>query len=172
MINAFVVGCNGTIGKAICDLINNSKEFTFSNGIGYDNLHTSYKNTGLSSVKDLEAHASWLLTKDVFIDASDSQATMDVLPFAVRYEIPMVIINSAYFTSGKKAVIKGAARKIPIIVLDKKMLKAEERNMQLVLHAVNYIIKQQNQIREQSDMGQQVEYYIYTVEDMKGSVNK
>lgn len=165
MKNAFVVGCNGAIGKAICDLINDSKEFEFSNGIGYDNQQISFKNTALSSVEDLKTHDAWLLTKDVFIDASNSQATMDVLPFAMKHEIPMVII-SAGFTPGKKAVIKAAARKIPIFVLDKKTLNAKETNMGLVLLAASYIIKQQDKVKEQTNIGQQADPYIYTLKDL------
>lgn len=165
MKNAFVIGCNGSLGKVVCALINDSKEFEFSNGIGYDNRKTSFKNTALNSVKDLKAHDSWLLTKDVFIDVSDSQATMDVLPFAMKHEIPMVII-SAGFTLGKKAVIKAAARKIAIFVLDKKTLLAQERNIHLVLLAASYIIKQQDQIKEQTNIGQQSDPYIYTLRDL------
>lgn len=137
--NAFVIGCNSERGKAICDLINNSDDFEFRKGIGYDNREKPNVavSTILTKPSDLKLYDSCIAKKDVIIDVSNPKATMDILPFATKHRIPMVI-GITGFTSGQEIFINVASHTIPIFMLDDVAIRSD---ISTVLDAARFIIR-------------------------------
>lgn len=138
--NAFIIGCNNERGKAIRDLIEKSNDFELYKGIGYDNREKPL--IALSSILtkplDLKLYESCISKKDVIIDVSNPEATMDVLPLAVKYKIPMVIAVTN-FTDGQDMFITGASRHIPIFMLDDIAIKSD---ISLTLGAARFLMRQ------------------------------
>ena len=108
MLNAYVVGCNGRMGKILCNMIKNSSEINVIGG--YDSKHgpeiddPSFKVS--NTTIDLE-------NVDVVIDFSRPSATMKAIEAAVEYNVPMVIATTG-FTVDQEAIIEEAAQLIPI----------------------------------------------------------
>lgn len=105
-----VVGCNGRMGKLVCEAISNSEDFIAS--AGYDvksegNIFPIY-----TSVEELNFNPFY----DSIIDFSRPAATMEILEdFAVKNGIPMVIATTGFEKDQLKA-IEDAAQKIPIFM--------------------------------------------------------
>lgn len=130
--NVFVVGCSGKMGRIVRDLIYNSNDLVVS--AGYDEIPAgsiaTYCKDDLS-VCNQEA----LEGKDAIIDFSRPKATMEILPYAVQYRIPMVIATTG-FTEGQELTIKGAARSIPIFK-SSNMALSTKRFISLVKYAAS-----------------------------------
>lgn len=108
--NVFVVGCNGKMGQIVRILISKSDDMTAT--AGFDHVQGGVISTYCPN--DLSVCANTIFNgRDVIIDFSRPEATMKILPYAVQYQIPMVIATTG-FTEDQEMNIKGAARSIPI----------------------------------------------------------
>lgn len=108
MLSMFVVGCNGRMGKIVCNLIKESKDMYITGG--YDsNCNPKVNVPGVevsSSIIDLE-------NVDVVIDFSRPSDTLKAVEAAIEYNVPMVI-GTTGFSKDQEATIEEAAQNIPI----------------------------------------------------------
>ena len=116
MLSIFVVGCNGRMGKIVCNLIKESKDMYITGG--YDsNCNPKVNVPGVevsSSIIDLE-------NVDVVIDFSRPSATLKAVEAAIEYNVPMVIATTG-FSKDQEATIEEAAQSIPIFMSENMSL--------------------------------------------------
>lgn len=106
-----VVGCNGRMGKLVCEAISNSKDFAVS--AGYDVEEHDGDFPIFTSVEKLEKYC-FNGRYDLIIDFSRPAATMDVLEnFAVKNHVPMVIATTG-FSADEEDRIDTASQYVPI----------------------------------------------------------
>ena len=103
-----VVGVTGRMGEIVCDLISKSKDFEASCGLNA----TSYKWHHEVSTYNYAEYLLYEKSNGV-IDFSRPEATLEVLPYAVRFKLPMVI-GTTKFTAEQAAIIEEASKEIPI----------------------------------------------------------
>ena len=98
MINILLNGANGNMGKALCEYIKDSANFSLLHGIDKDNADLYNK-----------------LTKkpDVIIDFSTPQATFLALDYAIKNLVPIVIATTG-FSFDEENKIKEFSEAIPI----------------------------------------------------------
>ncbi|MBO5478914.1 MAG: 4-hydroxy-tetrahydrodipicolinate reductase [Clostridia bacterium] len=123
--NVFVVGCNGRMGKLVCDLIQKSKELTVAYGFDMNTDSESGINVYCHPITSLPCPT------DVIIDFSRPDATMEILPLAVDRMVPMVIATTG-FTDLQEESIKDYAKLIPIF---------KASNMSYGVNAVKELLK-------------------------------
>lgn len=112
-----VVGCNGWVGQSVCKTIAESKDFEVAGG--YDVEYKSelpYDFPIYTSVEELECFLH-LNHFDVIIDFSRPEATMEVLEFAEKHSLAMVIATTG-FSDEEEKKIRNAAKYIPIFKSD------------------------------------------------------
>ena len=106
MINVLVNGCNGKMGKEIINQISNFPNMFLSCGVDiYDtglNTFPVYQN-----LEDIENPI------DVIIDFSVPSSTLNILKFAIKNKIPIVIATTG-FSEEDYEEIKKASKFIPI----------------------------------------------------------
>lgn len=130
--NAFVVGCNGKMGRIVRTLIAESSDMDTT--AGFDQVQGGV--IGTYCANDLSSCADAIFNgRDVVIDFSRPDATMKILPYAVQYRIPMVIATTG-FTDDQEATIRGAARSIPIFK-SSNMALSTKRFISLVKYAAS-----------------------------------
>lgn len=130
--NVFVVGCNGKMGQIVRILISKSDDMTAT--AGFDHVQGGVITTYCPN--DLSVCANTIFNgRDVIIDFSRPEATMKILPYAVQYQIPMVIATTG-FTEDQEMNIKGAARSIPIFK-SSNMALSTKRFISLVKYAAS-----------------------------------
>ena len=105
--NVFVVGSNGKMGRIVCNLIKASSDLEPFAGFDHDWPSECVKRSYWQYVDGC------LDDIDVIIDFSHPDATMSVLPFAVKSSIPMVIATTGFEDKQVKR-IEEAATVIPI----------------------------------------------------------
>lgn len=105
--NVFVVGYSGKMGKIVCDLIKRSNDLEVTQG--YDLVSDS--ELGITNSHNMPI--IWTNAPNVIVDFSKPEATMRILPYAVRYHVPMVIATTG-FSGEHEALIEDAAKTIPI----------------------------------------------------------
>lgn len=128
--NVFVVGCNGNMGQIVRALIAKSDDMATT--AGFDQVQGGV--VASYCAKDLSVCADTIFNgRDGIIDFSNPEATMKILPYAVQYQIPMVIATTG-FTDGQEMTIKGAARSIPIFK-SSNMALSTKRFISLVKYA-------------------------------------
>lgn len=103
-IMVLVSGCNGRMGKMVCNLIKESEGFALAGG--YD------------LVNDQENHIyndpSMLpVLVDVIIDFSSPEASMNMLSWAVEHKTPIVIATTG-FSVVQEDVIREISKRIPV----------------------------------------------------------
>lgn len=108
--NVFVVGCNGKMGRIVRSLISESDDMDTTAGFDQHQggVIASYCSENLRN----NPNAVFYNT-DVIVDFSRPEATMEILPYAVKYRIPMVIATTG-FTKEQELELKSAASLIPI----------------------------------------------------------
>lgn len=104
--NVFVVGCNGKMGRIVCDLVRESEDLVVTHGF---DLNTDSK-SGILIQNDC---SSFFPETDVIIDFSKPKATMAILPIAVKQKIPMVIATTG-FTPFQMQAIEDMSKETPI----------------------------------------------------------
>lgn len=87
MINVIMHGCNGAMGKVVCNHIHNEKELDIVAGIdvSLDNAATF---PTFSNIQDCDMPA------DVIIDFSTARAVPEVLEYAVSKKMPLVVCTT------------------------------------------------------------------------------
>lgn len=105
--NVFVVGSNGKMGRIVCNLIKTSSDLEPFASLDHNWPSECVKRSYWKCT------AGWLDNIDVIVDFSHPDATMMVLPSAVKGKIPMVIATTG-FDSEQEKRIEEAAAVIPI----------------------------------------------------------
>lgn len=98
MINILLNGCNGNMGKAIINYVNNTPDFNILYGIDKDNT-------------DLFNNISQ--KPDVIIDFSTVSATFTALNYAIENLVPIVIATTGFSQTDSKKICE-FAEAIPI----------------------------------------------------------
>lgn len=101
-----VNGAGGTMGKALCDIIEKSGKHET---VAFCSMEytTDKENRIYKSIKEFQGEA------DCIIDFSHHSATEDVTGYAVTRNIPLVIATTGQ-TEEEKEMIKAASEKIPL----------------------------------------------------------
>ena len=105
MIRILINGCNGKMGKVISELANNDKELEVV--AGFDICIEKNIYPVFNKVEDIN------IKPDVIIDFSVPQATIDILEYAQKEHIPIVIATTG-FTDDENKRIKEYSNQIPI----------------------------------------------------------
>lgn len=105
MIKVLVNGCNGKMGKIVCDLVKNSEDFELCGG--FDRVYTDADFPFFADIKDIS------VLPDVIIDFSVPVATFNILEFAKQKNIPIVIATTG-FTEEENNKIEKLSEQIPI----------------------------------------------------------
>lgn len=109
----FVVGCNGKMGRIVCNLIDATNDLYMSGGYDKNYRPGEMGLSGIVQHDKVDLCDCRFKMPEVIIDFSKPEATMEVLPQAVAHHIPMVIATTG-FTPEQEARIKEAATVIPI----------------------------------------------------------
>lgn len=106
MLKILLSGCNGKMGQVVNDLVKDSDEFTIC--CGFDkNISTNFKVPVFTKLEDINE------IPDIIIDFSIPIATLNILDFAIKNNIPMVIATTG-FSSSQEEIIFNASKRIPI----------------------------------------------------------
>jgi len=115
-INILVNGCNGNMGKIICNLI--SKSNCLKVIAGFDSsIKQLYNFPTFKYYKDLLKFISNTSNSvDVIIDFSAPNSTFDILKYvALPFHIPIVIATTG-FSNNQLSTIKSYSKNIPIFI--------------------------------------------------------
>ena len=106
MINVLVNGCNGRMGKEVINQISLYPNMTLS--CGFDINDTGSNSFPIyQKIEDIKSNV------DVIIDFSVPIASLNILEYAVKNKIPIVIATTG-FSNEEKEIIKEASKTIPI----------------------------------------------------------
>lgn len=135
MINVLVNGCNGKMGKEVINQISNYPNMFLSCGVDiYDtelNTFPVYQNP-----EDIKTHI------DVIIDFSVPSSTLNILKFAIKNKIPIVIATTG-FSEEDNEEIKKASKIIPIF---------QSYNMSFDINLMSKIVSEIAPILKDSDI--------------------
>ena len=106
MLKILLSGCNGKMGHVIVDLVNKSKNFTICCGFDKDISN----NLGFPVFSDVKAID---IKPDIIIDFSIPIASLNILDFAVKNNIPIVIATTG-FSKEQEDIIVNASKQIPV----------------------------------------------------------
>lgn len=124
MLKVMVNGCNGKMGQVVCNLVSKDNELEIV--CGFDK--NSDRNNSFPVYDKLEDITEKV---DVIIDFSMPVATLNILQYASKNNIPIVIATTG-FSEEEENIIKEYSKKIPIfksanmsydIMIMKKLLK-------------------------------------------------
>ena len=106
MLKILLSGCNGKMGHVIVDLVNKSENFTICCGFDKDISN----NLGFPVFSDVKAID---IKPDIIIDFSIPIASLNILDFAVKNNIPIVIATTG-FSKEQEDIIVNASKQIPV----------------------------------------------------------
>lgn len=106
MIKVLVNGCNGKMGQEVIQQINNDNEFEVACGFDKEKIK-EYNFNVYTDIKDIKEKI------DVIIDFSVPKATMNILEFAKKNKIPIVIATTG-LSKEELDTIKDNSKEIPI----------------------------------------------------------
>ena len=106
MINVLVNGCNGRMGQVVCELLKENDSLNLLCGFDKNNL-TQNEFPIYDDFSKIEQKP------DVIIDFSIPIATMNILEYAVKNSIPIVIATTG-FSEEQNNMIKEYSKDIPI----------------------------------------------------------
>ena len=106
MIEVMVNGCNGKMGNLVCELVDQNPNMVLKYGLDRENtgLYTFPVYTDYTQIKE---------KPDVIIDFSIPVATFNVLEYAKKENIPIVIATTG-FTGEEEAKIIEYSKSIPV----------------------------------------------------------
>lgn len=106
MIKVLINGCNGKMGQEVAKIVNVDNDCVLLGGVDKENTgeYTFPVYTNYEDIKE---------TPDIIIDFSVPVATMNILKYAKREHVPVVIATTG-FTEEQNAEIKEFAKEIPI----------------------------------------------------------
>lgn len=105
MIKIIMHGCNGHMGKVICDIVSKDNECEIAAGI--DIVESNAPFPTFTDINDCSVPA------DVIIDFSTASAVPAVIKYAVERELPVIICTTGLSDETLK-LIDSAGKKIPV----------------------------------------------------------
>lgn len=106
MLEVMVNGCNGKMGQIVCDLVNQNEDLVLK--CGFD------KNvTGEFAFPVFDEMENISEKPDVIIDFSVPVATFNILKYAIRNQVPIVIATTG-FSNEEEKMIEKYSKQIPI----------------------------------------------------------
>lgn len=124
MLEVMVNGCNGKMGQIVCDLVEQNENLVLK--CGFDkNITGEFAFPVYNKIEDM------IEKPDVIVDFSVPIATCQILPYAVKNHIPIVIATTG-FSPEEEKLIEEYSKEIPIfksanmsydIMIMKKMLQ-------------------------------------------------
>ena len=135
MINVLLNGCNGKMGQEVTKQICQYPDMVLSCGFDiYDNeLNTFPVYKKIDDIKN---------SVDVIIDFSYPTSTLNILEFAIKNKIPIVIATTG-FSEDEKLKIKKAAEIIPIF---------QSANMSFTINLISKILENISPIFKNNDI--------------------
>lgn len=106
MINVLISGCNGKMGNEVINQITKFPDMVLS--CGFD-----VSNNKLNSFPTYTKTENIVSTVDVIVDFSAPSLTLNILEFAVKNNIPIVIATTGFSNKEEEIIIKGSET-IPI----------------------------------------------------------
>lgn len=107
MIKVLVSGASGAMGEVLIDLIRKSKDFTISGGFSKEKIE--YEDFKVyNNIEKIQEKS------DVIIDFSSKDCLNEILNYATKNKIPLVLATTGYNEKDIEK-IKKASEKIPII---------------------------------------------------------
>lgn len=112
--SVIVLGANGRMGRAICELAKEEPDFELAGAVDVKNALASLANLGSPVSSDL---AEILAQKSdaVIIDFTTPEATIKAVSAASQHKTPMVI-GTTGFNQGQKDVLAGFANETPLLM--------------------------------------------------------
>ena len=106
MIKVMVNGCNGKMGQIVCDLVEQNENLVLK--CGFDkNITGEFAFPVYDNIDNIKEKP------DVIIDFSIPLATFNILEYATRNNVPVVIATTG-FTSDEEKIIEEYSKKITI----------------------------------------------------------
>lgn len=125
MIEVMVNGCNGKMGSLVCELLDKKEEMILKYG-------TDKINTGLLTYPVYTDLSQVPEKPDVIIDFSVPVATFEILKYAKKNEIPIVIATTG-FTEKEEKKIREYAKDIPVF---------KSANMSFSINMFQHLVKE------------------------------
>ncbi|MGU9539839.1 4-hydroxy-tetrahydrodipicolinate reductase [Clostridium tepidum] len=123
MVKVILNGCNGKMGKVICDLAQNYSNLKIVAGIDKKNENSSFPIFNNINECNVEA--------DVILDFSRPDALKGLLNFATLKNMPIIICTTG-FSEEEIKLIEETSKKIPVF---------RSANMSIGINIVNNILK-------------------------------
>lgn len=106
MLEVMVNGCNGKMGQIVCDLIEQDNSLVLK--CGFDkNITGEFAFPVFDKIENIKEKP------DVIIDFSVPVASLNILEYASKNNVPVVIATTG-FSSDEENIIKEYSKKIPI----------------------------------------------------------
>ena len=106
MLEVMVNGCNGKMGQIVCDLIEQDTSLVLK--CGFDkNITGEFAFPVFDKIENIKEKP------DVIIDFSVPVASLNILEYASKNNVPVVIATTG-FSSSEENIIKEYSKKIPI----------------------------------------------------------
>ncbi len=116
-IKVLVSGCNSHMGQIVCDLIEKSDNMEVISGLEYAARELSRFPVFESILEMEEMHLENENTRpDVIIDVSSPKPICDLIDFAYKYSIPIVIATSFFSDKTKHSMLEKYYYHIPIAI--------------------------------------------------------
>ncbi len=128
MIKIIVHGCNGKMGRVICDIVRNDKDTEIAAGVDIAPANADFP--VFTNIKDCNIKA------DVIIDFSTAAAVPDVIKYAVDKNIPAVICTTA-LSDETNDMIENAAKKVAMF---------KSANMSLGINLIAAMLKKYSSV--------------------------
>ena len=106
MLEVLVNGCNGKMGQVVCDLVEKDENLLLK--CGFD-----IKNTGEFTFPVYTNINEIIEKPDVIIDFSVPISTLNILKYAKKYKVPIVIATTG-FSEEEENLIKEYSKEFPI----------------------------------------------------------
>ena len=135
MINVLLSGCNGKMGKEIINQISNYSNMNISCGLDInDNVLNKFP--VYAKTEDINYPV------DIIIDFSVPAFTLNILDFAIKNKVPIVIATTG-FSNEEKERIKKASELIPIF---------QSANMSFSINIMSQIVSELSLLFKDSDI--------------------
>ena len=106
MLEIMVNGCNGKMGQIVCDLIEQDKDMVLK--AGFDkNITGEFAFPVFDKIENIKEKP------DVIIDFSVPMATLNILEYACKFGVPIVIATTGFSAEQERKIID-YSKKIPI----------------------------------------------------------
>lgn len=128
MTKIIMYGCNGKMGRVICDLCKNDTEAVIAAGVDMVSANTDFP--VFSDIKDCNIEA------DVIIDFSTASAVPQVIEYAVKKGIPAVICTTG-LSEETLSLIDKASESVPVF---------RSANMSLGINLIASILKKYSSV--------------------------